>query len=349
LQELRTLGWREGDNITVEYRWAAGRWDRAADLAAELVRLHVDVIVVISKSLIGAAQQATTTIPIVMSSVDDPVAEGFITSLARPGGNITGVDNSLMHTRAISAVIIYDPDRLSRNLGHQLLLAEELERAGVKLLMVSHPMEQGPEGWLFFQMRGALAEYERAKILERSRRGKIGRAKAGHPSGGRVPLGYRAVYQSHAGHWEVEPEEAALVERIFAMCLSGMPTRAIARQLTEERLPTKCDRHPEEGGNKRQARGVWSPQSVHQILTYQCYTGVAYWGKRTRVSKTTRRRESPEEWIQIPIPLIIDEATFQVAPRPLQRNKALAVRNRKHEYLLVGGTGDRAWAGDWHR
>jgi site-specific DNA recombinase len=186
-------------------------------------------------------------------------------------------------------------------------------------------------------MRGALAEYERAKILERSRRGKIGRAKAGHPSGGRVPLGYRAVYQSHAGHWEVEPEEAALVERIFAMCLSGMPTRAIARQLTEERLPTRCDRHPEEGGNKRQARGVWSPQSVHQILTYQGYTGVAYRGKRTRVSKTTRRRESPGEWIQILIPLIIDEATFQAAPRQLQRNRALAVRNRKHEYLLVGG------------
>jgi putative tryptophan/tyrosine transport system substrate-binding protein len=132
LQELRTLGWREGDNITVEYRWAAGRWDRAADLAAEPVRLHVDAIVVVSTSLIGAAQQATTTIPIVMSSVDDPVAEGFITSLARPGGNITGVDNSLVHTRAIG---------LSRNLGHQLLLAEELERAGVKLLMVSHPME----------------------------------------------------------------------------------------------------------------------------------------------------------------------------------------------------------------
>jgi putative tryptophan/tyrosine transport system substrate-binding protein len=60
------------------------------------VRLHVDVIVVNTKSLTRAAQQATTTIPIVMSSVDDPVAEGFIASLAHPGGNITGVDNSLV-------------------------------------------------------------------------------------------------------------------------------------------------------------------------------------------------------------------------------------------------------------
>ena len=61
----------------------------------------------------------------------------------------------LVNAQAISAVMVYDPDRLSRNLGHQLLLAEEFERAGVKLLIVSHPMEQGPEGWLFFQMRGA--------------------------------------------------------------------------------------------------------------------------------------------------------------------------------------------------
>src|SRR2546425_6670388 len=63
----------------------------------------------------------------------------------------------LVNTKAIAAVTVIDPDRLSRNLGHQLLLAEEFERAGVKLLIVSHPMEPGPEGWMFFQMRGALA------------------------------------------------------------------------------------------------------------------------------------------------------------------------------------------------
>src|SRR5687767_14020609 len=97
----------------------------------------------------------------------------------------------LVNTHAIAAAIVYDPDRLSRNLGHQLLLAEEFERADVKLLIVSHPMEQGPEGWLFFQMRGALAEYERAKLLERTQRGRLGRAKAGYVNGGRVPLGYR--------------------------------------------------------------------------------------------------------------------------------------------------------------
>jgi putative ABC transport system substrate-binding protein len=96
LQELRTLGWREGENITFEYRWAAGNVKSEADLAAELVGLNVDVLVVDTQSLIRAAQHATTTVPIVMISVDDPVAAGFIADLAQPGGNITGVDASFV-------------------------------------------------------------------------------------------------------------------------------------------------------------------------------------------------------------------------------------------------------------
>jgi putative ABC transport system substrate-binding protein len=95
LQELRTLGWREGENLAVEYRWASGRLARGVDLATELVGRHVDVLVVTYGPAIRAVHQATTTIPIVMLSVYDPVAEGFIASLAQPGGNITGVDNSV--------------------------------------------------------------------------------------------------------------------------------------------------------------------------------------------------------------------------------------------------------------
>jgi ABC-type uncharacterized transport system substrate-binding protein len=96
LQELRHLGWREGENVTVEFRRASGQFDRVGDLAAELVRLNVDVIYVSNTTLIRAVQHATTTIPIVMFSIDDPVEEGFIASLARPGGNITGVDASFI-------------------------------------------------------------------------------------------------------------------------------------------------------------------------------------------------------------------------------------------------------------
>src|SRR5215470_9271184 len=92
---LRELGYLEGQNIAIEYRYAGGKRDRAAELAAELVRLKVDLIVVAGGGLwIQEAKNATTTIPIVMMGTGaDPVKEGFIESLARPGGNVTGVTN----------------------------------------------------------------------------------------------------------------------------------------------------------------------------------------------------------------------------------------------------------------
>jgi len=89
-ERLRELGYVEGENIYVEYRWAEERSDRAADLAAELVRLEVDAIVAWVATAVRAAQNATRTIPIVMGAVADPVRSGLITSLARPGGNTTG-------------------------------------------------------------------------------------------------------------------------------------------------------------------------------------------------------------------------------------------------------------------
>ena len=88
---LRDLGWTPGANILIEYRYAEGKPGRLSELAAELVRLSVDVIVASAPHGVRAAQQATRTIPIVMSTLPDPVGEGFIASLARPGGNTTGL------------------------------------------------------------------------------------------------------------------------------------------------------------------------------------------------------------------------------------------------------------------
>jgi len=89
-QGLHELGYVEGQNFVIEYRGAEGKEERLSDLAAELVRLHVDVIVAVGPSATRAAQHATRTIPIVMTGSADPVAQGFVASLARPGGNITG-------------------------------------------------------------------------------------------------------------------------------------------------------------------------------------------------------------------------------------------------------------------
>ena len=93
-QRLRELGWVEGQNIVIDYRYAEGRFDRLPDLAAELVRLKVDLIVSAGTQGVTAAKNATKTIPIVMIGVRDPVGAGLIASLARPGGNITGVSGS---------------------------------------------------------------------------------------------------------------------------------------------------------------------------------------------------------------------------------------------------------------
>jgi putative ABC transport system substrate-binding protein len=91
LQGLRDLGYIEGQNIIIEYRHAAGRAERLPELAAELVRLNVDVIVAGASQSARAAKQATKTIPIVFHGVGDPVTQGIVASLARPGGNITGL------------------------------------------------------------------------------------------------------------------------------------------------------------------------------------------------------------------------------------------------------------------
>jgi putative ABC transport system substrate-binding protein len=93
-QGLRELGWVEGQNIAMEYRFAEGRYDRLPDLAAELVRLRVDLIVAVPTAAVVAAKNATATIPIVMISVGDPVGLGLVASLARPGGNATGLSYS---------------------------------------------------------------------------------------------------------------------------------------------------------------------------------------------------------------------------------------------------------------
>ena len=98
-QELSKLGWIEGKNITIEYRFAERKPERLPELAADLVRLKVDLIVVSGKGPALAAKRATTTIPIVMTSAGDPVAAGLVASLARPGGNVTGISSLVVRAK----------------------------------------------------------------------------------------------------------------------------------------------------------------------------------------------------------------------------------------------------------
>ena len=95
VQRMRELGWVEGRNLAIEYRWAEGNTERLTDLANELVRLKVDVIVTHNTPGPLAAKQATSTIPIVFATAGDPVGSGIVASLARPGGNVTGLSSQM--------------------------------------------------------------------------------------------------------------------------------------------------------------------------------------------------------------------------------------------------------------
>jgi len=92
-QGLRELGYIEGKNINIEYRYAEGRFERLPELAEELVRLKVDILVVANSTVARPARKATATIPIVMANAGDPIGSGLVASLARPGGNVTGLTN----------------------------------------------------------------------------------------------------------------------------------------------------------------------------------------------------------------------------------------------------------------
>jgi putative tryptophan/tyrosine transport system substrate-binding protein len=96
IQRLHELGWVEGQNLTIEYRWADGSVDRAAEFAAEFVHNKVDVIVTYANPVIEAAKRATSRIPIIFAAAADPLGTGLVASLARPGGNVTGL--SIQHT-----------------------------------------------------------------------------------------------------------------------------------------------------------------------------------------------------------------------------------------------------------
>jgi putative tryptophan/tyrosine transport system substrate-binding protein len=91
VQRLRELGWRDGQSVVIEYRWAEGRADRISEIAAEFAHRKVDVIVTHRNVAVAAAKRATSDIPIVFATANDPLGEGLVASLARPGGNVTGL------------------------------------------------------------------------------------------------------------------------------------------------------------------------------------------------------------------------------------------------------------------
>jgi site-specific DNA recombinase len=140
----------------------------------------------------------------------------------------------------IDVVLVYDTDRLARNLGHQLALAESFEKAQVGLEFVTTEVQDSPEGRMFFQMKGVYADYERAKFLDRTRRGRLEKAKQGYVGGGRAPYGYRYLRKQpghKGGSYVVYEPEAQIVRQIFAWLLEGYSARSIVVKLNQQGIP----------------------------------------------------------------------------------------------------------------
>jgi site-specific DNA recombinase len=248
---------------------------------------------------------------------------------------------------AFEVLLCHAPDRLARRYAYQVLLLEELARAGVEVCFAKEPERGGtPEDELLRQFQGMIAEYERAQIAERTRRGKLHRARGGSQavmSG--APYGYRYVKKSEhmEGFWQINEIEASVVREVFERYVTdGVSIGEIARWLSDRGVPTKT------------GKARWDRSTVWAMLRNPAYQGQAAFGK-TKTSerhgaptRTTRQRgerhgrrltrhdQPAEKWTLIPVPPLITEETFALAQARLQDNKRFARRNTKQLTLLQG-------------
>jgi len=263
-------------------------------------------------------------------------------SLVRPGLERV---RDLAAEGQIEAVLVYGPDRLSRRYAYQVLLLEELGREGVEVVFLRSPQATTPEEELLLQFQGMIAEYERAQITERTRRGKRHRAKNGSVNvlcG--APYGYRYVRKTETAeaYYEVLDTEAEVVRQVYRLYTEeGLSIGQLVRYLNAEKIPTRKGRSP------------WERTTVWAMLRNPAYKGTACFGKTESVSRTkvtrplrtrggfskrcSANRERPrKEWIEIPVPAIVSEETFALAHERLQRNKRLSARRTKEPTLLQG-------------
>ncbi len=245
----------------------------------------------------------------------------------------------------IEAVLVLSPDRLSRKYAYQVLLTEELARHGVATVFLRTPRSETPEDQLLLQFQGMIAEYERAQILERSRRGKRHRAQLGEVSVlSGAPYGYRYVRKSDEANarYEVIEAQAEVVRQVYDLYTAGgLSIGAITRRLNEQEVPTRKE------GTR------WERSTVWAMLRNPAYKGQACFGKtqiaaRQRLNRLARQRggllvrnsaslERPrEEWLEIAVPALINEETFALAEERLVVNKKYAARRTVEPSLLQG-------------
>ncbi|HET6521172.1 MAG TPA: recombinase family protein, partial [Geminicoccaceae bacterium] len=264
--------------------------------------------------------------------------EGYSGSrLDRPG--LDGLRDAVRDA-AVDVVAVLSPDRLARKYAYQVLLLEEFRRADCAVVFLHHPISDDPNDQLLLQIQGAIAEYERAVLAERFRRGKLQKARDGHILSAKAPYGYRYEPRRDAvpARLVVDDAEADMVRQLYAWVLEeGLTVRGCMKRLNAGPWVT------------RSGRRQWSSSVVYHILSDPVYTGTAYSNRFEYIvpkkprrcrsprsgERTCRRPRPPEQWIAIPVPALIDQRIWDGVQARLARNAAMAFRrNKKHDYLL---------------
>jgi site-specific DNA recombinase len=246
----------------------------------------------------------------------------------------------------VDLLYVHSPDRLARRYAYQVLLLDEFNKRGVEVVFLQAPSQQNAEDALLVQVQGVVAEYERAKIMERSRRGRMHKAHGGVVNVlSCAPYGYRYVPKSDVtpARLEILPPEAKVVQRIFdAYVVEQRSIYDIARMLTAEQVPT------------RKHRARWDHATVCRILKNPAYAGRAAYGRTEvkpreqllrlhkgqplapRAVNSSYRRKPPSEWITIAVPRIVSDENYAAAQQQLERNRRLRHAPVVGHYLLAG-------------
>ena len=233
---------------------------------------------------------------------------------------------------AFDAVWCLSPDRLARSFPYQVLIIDELSRLGVPVIFTdSPPIDDDPQARLLIQMQGVIAEYERAKIAERHRRGKLYRVRAGEAIFWKVPYGYRRVARSDTGpaRLEVYEPEAVVIRRIFAEYTSGTSLRQIIRHLYEDGVPTAT------------GKAVWASSTLNGLLRNPTFKGKAAWYRHEYLpspgGRPRRRTRPEEEWVEVAVPAIVSEDLFAAAEAIGRANSAFSPRKTTPGLWLLRG------------
>lgn len=244
----------------------------------------------------------------------------------RPGLN--RLRELVSEARAVGHVIIYDPDRFARNLSLQLIVTEEIVKGGAALEFINFEWKNTPEGKLFYSLRGAIAEYEKAKIKERTRRGREQKAKQGLMPVGKDLFGYK--FNPDTDKLEPNEEEQAVLRLIRDLILHGAPGEGKPLSCVQAAKWLATNGVPAPKGNK------WYASTITRMIRNESYTGT-YWVFKTDSTSGKRTARPREQQYKVEIPPVWDEATWHALVARIEKNKWLKRGRKSHgNYLLKG-------------